>query len=160
GEDEESGLSYMVLPYLSGGTLATRLAQGALPFEEIERYAKQIAEALDYAHGQGVVHRDIKPGNVLLNAQGEVALADFGIAKIFDAAGTTLLTITNSGQVMGTAEYMSPEQAQGEDVTPATDIYGLGMVLYHLVTGKVPFEGKSLTQVLLQIATTPPMPPR
>jgi serine/threonine-protein kinase len=160
GEDEASGLSYMVLPYLSGGTLATRLAQGALPFEEIERDATQIAEALDYAHGQGVVHRDIKPGNVLLDEKGAISLADFGIAKIFDAAGTTLLTITNTGQVMGTADYMSPEQAQGEDVTAATDIYGLGMVLYHLVTGKVPFEGKSLTQILLQIATTPPIPPR
>jgi serine/threonine protein kinase len=160
GEDEASGLSYMVLPYMSGGTLASRLQEGAQPLDDVARYTTEIGEALDYAHSQGIVHRDVKPGNVLLDANGQIYLADFGIAKIFDTAGTTLLTITSTGQVMGTADYMSPEQAQGEDVTGATDVYSLGMVLYHLVTGKVPFEGKSLTQILLQIATTPPIPPR
>src|SRR5262249_38746186 len=146
GEDAETGLPYLALPYLAGGTLAARVRQGPLPLEEVGRYATQLAAVLDYAHGQGVVHRDVKPANVLLDDQEQPFLADFGIAKIFDAAGTTLLTLTSTGQVMGTADYMSPEQARGEEVGPATDVYSLGMVLYHLVTGRVPFEGKSLTQ--------------
>jgi streptogramin lyase len=160
GEDEALGLPYMVLPYMQGGTLATRVAAGPLPLAEVARYGEQLAAALDYAHGQGIVHRDVKPANVLLDAAGQPFLADFGIAKIFDPAGTTLVTITGTGQVMGTADYMSPEQAKGEDVGPEADVYSLGMVLYHLVTGRVPFEGKSLTHVLLQIAQEPPTPPR
>jgi serine/threonine protein kinase len=160
GEDEQSGLAYMVLPLMAGGTLTSRLSQGGVSLEDAARYASQIADALDYAHDKGIVHRDLKPGNVLLDEQGEVFLADFGIAKIFDTAGTTVMTLTSTGQIMGTADYMSPEQAQGQDVTAASDIYSFGMVLYHLTTGQVAFEGKSLTQVLLQIATTPPIPPR
>jgi serine/threonine protein kinase len=160
GEDAETGLSYMVLPYMSGGTLAGRVAQGALPLPDVARYASQVADALDYAHGRGIVHRDIKPGNILLNEADDVFLADFGIAKIFDTAGTTLMTLTNTGQVMGTIDYMSPEQAEGEEVGPASDIYSLGMVLYHLVTGTVPFGAKSVPQLMRQITDVPPTPPR
>jgi serine/threonine-protein kinase len=160
GEDEAFGLPYLVLPYVRGGTLASQVASGPLPLAETAQYGEQLAEALGYAHTQGIVHRDVKPANVLVDDAGQLLLADFGIAKIFDPAGTTLVTLTGTGQVMGTADYMAPEQAKGEEVGPAADVYSLAMVLYHLVTGRVPFEGKSLTQVLLQIAQEPPTPPR
>lgn len=157
GEDEATGLPYMVLPYLDGGTLATRLAAGALALTEASQYFAQLADALDYAHGQMVVHRDIKPANILLDRQGQVYLADFGLVKLFDGTRTTL---TTTGQVMGTPEYMAPEQARGDQVGPAADIYSAGIVLYQMVTGRLPFQAKSLTDMLLQIVQSAPPPPR
>lgn len=157
GEDEATGLPYMLLPYIDGGTLATRIAQGPLSLAEASRYLAQVADALDYAHAHSIVHRDIKPANILLDQQGYIYLADFGLVKLFDGTRTTL---TTAGQVMGTPEYMSPEQARGEQVGPAADTYSLGVVLYQMVTGRLPFQAKSLTDMLLQIVQSAPPPPR
>jgi serine/threonine protein kinase len=158
GEDAALGLPYLVLPYLRGGTLEARLAGGPLPLAEAVRYGEQIATALDYAHSKGIVYRDLNPANVLLDERGEAYLADFGIARIFDPANTTL-TATGPVMGMGTPDYVSPEQARGERAGPEADVYALGMVLYQLTTGRVPFEGKSLAHVLMQIITEPPTPP-
>lgn len=157
GEDAESGLAFMVMPYVRGGTLASRIAQGAIPLEEAASYISQLADALDYAHLQGIVHRDLKPANVLLDESGLVFLADFGIAKLFDTGTTTL---TDTGRAIGTPEYMAPEQAQGEAVSDATDVYGLGMIAYHLVTGNLPFPHATVGRMLVQIITLPPKPPQ
>jgi serine/threonine protein kinase len=153
GEDPASGLSFMVLPYITGGTLADRLERdGPLPLPDLVRYSDQIAQALDYAHQQGLVHRDIKPANVLLNDQGEAVLADFGIVKIFD---TTRTTLTTTGQIIGTPEFMSPEQARGEEVGPGADVYSMGAMLFQLATGQVPFRGNTFVDLVLQIVQSP-----
>jgi serine/threonine protein kinase/ABC-type branched-subunit amino acid transport system substrate-binding protein len=162
GEQEVSDLpfqvlSFMIMPYLAGGTLATRLGQGALSLSQASAYFDQLASALDFAHARQIVHRDIKPANILLDDAGQLYLADFGLVKLFDAKGTTL---TTTGQVMGTPEYMSPEQARGEQVGPAADIYSAGVVLYQMVTGHVPFQGKSLVDMLIQIVQASPPTPR
>ncbi|HEY7350482.1 MAG TPA: serine/threonine-protein kinase [Ktedonobacterales bacterium] len=156
---EEAGFFYMVLPYLAGGTLATRLTaqRGPLPLNEVARYLSEVSSALDYAHGLGVVHRDIKPGNILLDAQGQPYLADFSIARLLGQSRTNL---TQPGQVLGTLEYLSPEQAGGEEATSASDIYSLGVVVYELVTGRVPFQRKSFDELFKKHAQEPPPPPR
>jgi len=156
GEVPEIGLAYMILPYMTGGTLANRLRAGPLPLNDVARYLSQLAGALDYAHQRGIVHRDIKPANVLLDAHGDAYLADFGIAKLFDFVGTTL---TTTGQIIGTPEYMAPEQASSGKISPATDVYGLGILAYHLLTGKLPFQGETFIQVAMQIMETPPPSP-
>src|SRR5579884_4114840 len=140
-EDEANGLVYMVMDYLPGGTLADRLNQGPLPLPQVCDYVTQLADALDYAHGLHVVHRDLKPANVLLDEQGQVYLADFGIAKLLDVNATT---ITNVNQAIGTPGYMAPEQITNEPVSPATDVYGLGVLTYQMVTGRIPFDSPSL----------------
>jgi ABC-type amino acid transport substrate-binding protein len=116
-----------------------------------------VAEALDYANGQGLVHRDIKPSNVLLDAQGQAVLADFGVAKLVDAL-TTQLTMTS--QMVGTPEYMAPEQLRNQPVTAATDVFGLGALAYHLLTGQAPFAGTSLPEVIQRVMFDTPTPLR
>lgn len=124
---EERGLLYLVLPYIAGKTLAERIKMGQLPLEEIIRIGGQIAEALAYAHSRGVIHRDIKPTNILFDSQENVYLADFGIAKLFDFNGTILV---------GTPGYMAPEQALGQSATAQSDQYSLGVLYYEMVTGR------------------------
>jgi outer membrane protein assembly factor BamB len=158
GEDTATGLSFMVMPYMPNGTLADQVAlRGPLPLAECTRLIAQLASALDYAHSLGVVHRDIKPANVLLDADGNAVLADFGIVKLFDAPRTTL---TTTGQVIGTPEFMAPEQARGEAIGPAADIYSLGALLYYLVTGHPPFQGSSVVEVLLRLVQGVPVSPQ
>ncbi len=156
-EDEANGLVYMVMDYLPGGTLADRLNQGPLPLPQVCDYVTQLADALDYAHGLHVVHRDLKPANVLLDEQGQVYLADFGIAKLLDVNATT---ITNVNQAIGTPGYMAPEQITNEPVSPATDVYGLGVLTYQMVTGRIPFDSPSLLSLMRQITMEDPPPPR
>jgi serine/threonine protein kinase len=152
---EEDGLLYMVLPYLPGGTLADRVSSGGLPLPDVERWLTQIAAALDYAHGEGIIHRDLKPANVLLDGDGNASLADFSIARL--AQGTQL---TTSKAVMGTYDYMAPEQASTGKVEPAADIYSLGCLVYQLIAGRVPFTATEVAQVILKHVTEPPPAPR
>jgi len=164
GETED--LVYMVMPLIDGGTLASRLAlqDGPVPFPEIVRYLSQLASALDFAHQHGIVHRDIKPSNVLLDKQGNVYLADFGIARLFDPTladlqtGPTSLTIL--GEIFGTPAYIAPERFVGEQAGPPADIYSLGIVLYLLVTGQVPFEAETPLVLGMKHVNEAPRSPR
>jgi eukaryotic-like serine/threonine-protein kinase len=132
---------FIVMEYLSGGTLDDRIAQeGPQPPELALRWLGQAAEALDNAHRHGIVHRDVKPGNLLLDREGNVHVADFGVAS---AAGMDSLTAT--GTILGTAGYLSPEQAQGQRATSSSDLYGLGIVAFELLTGDRPFRRESMT---------------
>ena len=152
---EADGYTYLVMPLLDGGTLAERLGGEPLPLPEVLRIVGQIAEAIHYAHGKGVVHRDIKPRNILLDESGNCLVSDFGIARMNDA--TSHLTIT--GTQIGTPAYMSPEQAEGEPGGTASDIYSLGIVLYELLTGRVPFTGNTPVAVAVKHLTASVPPP-
>jgi eukaryotic-like serine/threonine-protein kinase len=136
---EADGRPYIVLEYLPGGTLEARLAPGQpLPDEDAERIAAEVAAGLAHAHANGLVHRDLKPGNVLFDEEGAAKITDFGIARIVDAS-----TLTEAGTLLGTAAYMSPEQARGERATPASDVYSFGVILFQMLTGRLPFEARS-----------------
>ena len=132
------GRPYMVLEYLPGGTLEDRLRGGKpLPDDETRAIAVGLAAGLAHAHERGLVHRDLKPSNVLFDAEGRPKIADFGIARMGDAG-----TLTEAGTVMGTAAYISPEQAAGEPATPASDVYSLGVILFRMLTGRLPFTAQ------------------
>jgi eukaryotic-like serine/threonine-protein kinase len=148
GEAEEQ--PYIVMEYLEGGSLEDRLNRGQPATGDVLRWLDQAAVALDAGHAAGVVHRDVKPGNLLLNGRGDVYVADFGVAS---AAGLDSLTIT--GTVLGTAGYLSPEQAQGQRATPASDRYALGVVAYELLTGRRPFESENPTAEATAHVTAP-----
>ncbi|HYT27493.1 MAG TPA: FHA domain-containing serine/threonine-protein kinase [Ktedonobacteraceae bacterium] len=139
---EANGAPYLVMPYVGGGTLGDRMKQGPLTLDEIGVYLDQIGSALDYAHEQGIIHRDVKPNNLLIRSNGQLALMDFGLAKVLENAAV----VTETG-VFGTIAYMSPEQFQGL-VGPLSDIYMLGIILYQMLAGKLPYEGNT-SQVLL-----------
>jgi hypothetical protein len=141
--DECDGRPMIVMEYLSGGTVAERAREGRVDREEALVWLEQTAAALDDAHQAGIVHRDVKPANLLLDERDEVHVGDFGIARIVDES-TAGMTV--AGTVLGTAGYLSPEQARGEPATHASDIYGLGVVAYELLTGGRPFEGGSSTE--------------
>jgi tRNA A-37 threonylcarbamoyl transferase component Bud32 len=149
------GLPYLVMELLEGDTLADRLAGGPLPPAEAARIGAAVADALDAAHSRGIIHRDIKPGNVLLTPAGEVKVMDFGIAAAADETHST----TGSG-LYGTAAYLSPERAAGQAATPAADLYSLGAVLYELLTGRPPFLGDSPVLVVRAHLHEPPRPVR
>ncbi len=164
------GRPYVVMPYIAGPTLARRLlaVRGPLALDETISYVTQVASALDYAHAHGVIHRDVKPSNLLLNSDfSSIYLTDFGIASLQDG-GERLLgpvgdptTLTIAGTTIGTPSYMAPEQIKGEAVGPATDIYALGVVAYQLVTGETPFQGKTPLQVAARhVSEAPPAPRR
>lgn len=159
--DVADGQPFMVMEYLDGGTLKEHLARHRegdhkMPLGEVGRLLERLADALDQAHAQGAVHRDIKPTNIIFTARGEPVLTDFGIAKILSDAAQ----LSASGSIVGTPAYMSPEQAAGGAVDARSDLYSLGVVLYEMVTGRVPFEGDSPTAVMLQHLSESPPPPR
>ncbi|HEV2140967.1 MAG TPA: HD domain-containing phosphohydrolase [Candidatus Dormibacteraeota bacterium] len=141
---QEMGVTYLVLELVQGGTLAERLGR-PLELEEVIRILRPIASALDYAHSKGVLHRDIKPSNILIHRDGTPVLADFGLARMADSGRR----LTASGLVLGTPEYMSPEQSTGEMAGPASDRYSLAVVAYEMLTGRVPFEAETPMGVLL-----------
>ena len=151
------GRWYLAMELVEGGSLDRRLDElGPLPPLEAIAMGVEMASALTCAHEAGILHRDLKPHNVLVDPQGHARLSDFGLAKVLDAEA-----LTRPGDLIGTPVYMAPEQALAESAADArTDIYGLGATLYHLVTGRRPFEGKGITQVLLKIVKEPPRPPR
>jgi serine/threonine-protein kinase len=141
---EQDGLAYLVMPYLTGGSLRDILARrGRLPLSEVLTYIEQAASALDYAHKHGVIHRDLKPANFLLHADGRLVLADFGIARILDNDVNAFQTLTATGSMVGTPEYMAPEMARGEAIDYRADIYELGIVLFQLLSGHAPFTGNT-----------------
>ncbi len=154
GQTEE-GDRYIVMEYVPGGTLRDPIREkGALPPGEAISVALQVARALAAAHAKEVIHRDIKPQNVLLTSSGEAKVADFGIAR---AAGSATLTGTGLGP--GTARYVSPEQAKGEPVTPRSDLYSLGVVLYEMLTARVPFDAETPIGVAMKHINEVPRPP-
>jgi serine/threonine protein kinase len=139
---EADGAPYLVMPYISGGTLGARMNQGPLTLDEIGVYLDQIGSALDYAHEQGIIHRDVKPSNLLIRSDGRLVLMDFGLAKVLEQSAVAADT-----GIFGTVAYMAPEQFQGT-VSPLSDIYMLGVILYQMLAGKLPFEGNT-SQILL-----------
>ena len=162
------GLDYLVMEYLEGENLASRIAKGPLPIEEALRYAIQIADALDQAHRHGVVHRDLKPGNIMLTKSG-AKLLDFGLAKVFEPRGgppstltalpTATTPLTGQGLIVGTLQYMAPEQLEGGEADARTDIFAFGLVLYEMIAGKRVFEARSQAAVISSIMTSsaPPL---
>jgi len=154
---EEQGTLYLAFEYVEGQSLADRLRTGApLTVAEALRIARETAEGLDYAHRRGIVHRDIKPANLLLTADGQLKISDFGIAKMVGQA--TELTVT--GSVVGSPQYLSPEQVRGEELDGRSDLFSLGIVLYEMVGGRRPFEGETFTTLLYKILHEQPEPIR
>jgi len=161
----QDGVDYLVMECVEGETLAKRLEKGPLPLEQVLKYGAQIADALDKAHRSGVVHRDLKPGNIMLTASG-AKLLDFGLAKPAAplVTGATLTAaiqqspVTEQGAIVGTFQYMSPEQVEGKELDGRSDIFSLGAVLYEMVTGKRAFEGKSHLSVASAILEKEPAP--
>ncbi len=149
---------FLVMELVEGPSLATTLTRsGALPAERVARIAAQAAAGLAAAHRQGIVHRDIKPGNLLLDADGTLKIGDFGIARFMDDPGAAL---TATGQIVGTSLYLAPERALGKSAGPASDVYALGCVLYQLLTGRPPFQADTAVAILHQHLDAVPVPPR
>jgi eukaryotic-like serine/threonine-protein kinase len=145
---EEDGVLFLAFEFVEGCDLASRLETGEPPtLREVLRITRQVAEALDYAHRQGIVHRDIKPSNILIDTGGHVKVADFGIAKV--AGQNTELTV--AGSVMGSPQYLSPEQIRGDELDGRSDVFSLGVVLYELLSGRRPFDGETITPLVYQI---------
>jgi len=147
---EQDGLAYLVMPYLPGGSLRELLAKhGPFTLQEAAIYIEQAAAALDYAHARGIVHRDLKPGNFLLPADGRLVLADFGLACVVeDSLNIAEVAITKAGTLIGTPEYLAPEMALGQEVDHRTDIYELGILLFQMLSGDVPFKGGTFFTVM------------
>src|SRR5438093_1931903 len=152
---EFQGTPYMIVEYVPGGSLADRMSEGHLDQPTALRYLRGIAAGLDYAHGHGVVHRDVKPANVLLTADDSPVLADFGLAKLMQ--GSSLKSMT--GVTTGTPAYMAPEQVTGGQVGPASDRYSLATIAYEMLTGVIPFDGEALMELLYAQVHRYPSPP-
>lgn len=151
----EDGINYIVMEYVKGKTLKDLIReQGKIPYKKAVEYGIQITKALDCAHRNNIVHRDVKPQNILVTEDDIIKVADFGIAKLTDSS-----TITNTNKILGSAHYFSPEQAKGNYVDYRTDIYSLGIVLYEMVTGKLPFDADSPVSVALKHIQEQPVPP-
>jgi beta-lactam-binding protein with PASTA domain/predicted Ser/Thr protein kinase len=156
---QEAGTYFIVMEYVDGRSLATILGtEGPLHPQRAAEVTSDIAAALGFAHRNGVIHRDVKPGNVLISPQGQVKVADFGIARAMGAG--TEENLTQAGSVMGTATYFSPEQAQGKPLDPRSDLYSLGVVLYEALTGRPPFSGDSPVAIAYKHVQEQPTPPR
>ena len=161
----QDGTDFLVMEYLEGETLAERLKKGPLPLDQVLQYAIEIADALDKAHRRGITHRDLKPGNIMLTKSG-TKLLDFGLAKLRHDAGPTPLSqlptakeaITAQGMILGTLQYMAPEQLEGKEADARTDIFAFGVVVYEMATGKKAFEGKSQASLIAKILETDPAP--
>jgi len=151
--EEAEEHKFIALEYIEGGTLKQKVKHKQLPLREVLDYAIQIAEGLAYAHKKEIVHRDIKTDNMMMTGEGEIKITDFGLAKL---KGTT--KVTRAGSTVGTAAYMSPEQAQGEEADHRSDIFSFGVVLYELTTGELPFRGEHEAALLYEVVNTPAKP--
>ena len=162
----EADSHFIATEFIDGVSLRERMVKGDLTIEQVLDFGGQIASALAAAHAAGIVHRDIKPENVMVRRDGYVKVLDFGLAKLTEAqvrhsdpeAATLQVVITDPGKVMGTAHYMSPEQARGLEVDARTDVWSLGVILYELAAGRVPFEGKTGSDILVSILSNEPVP--
>jgi serine/threonine protein kinase len=162
---QQDGIDYLVMEYLEGETLAQRLQKGPLPLEQVLQFAIEIADALDKAHRKGITHRDLKPGNVMLTKSG-TKLLDFGLAKLKQEVApanvplselpTANDPLTAEGSIVGTMQYMAPEQLEGKEVDARTDIFAFGAVTYEMATGKKCFEGKSQASLIAAILEREP----
>jgi eukaryotic-like serine/threonine-protein kinase len=151
----------LVMELVDGKTLADRIASGPIPLEEALVLAKQIADALESAHERGIIHRDLKPANIKLTSHGAVKVLDFGLAKVLEPVGgrdagamnspTVATPATQSGVILGTAAYMSPEQARGQPVDKRSDIWSFGVVLYEMITGRRPFDGETISDTIAAV---------
>src|SRR5258708_3923842 len=169
---EADGRVFLAMELIEGDTLRERLARGAMPVGEAMRVARAIARGLARAHGKGVVHRDLKPDNVMLDQDGEPKILDFGLAKLREAAteagsgksalerAETASQITEEGRIVGTPQYMSPEQARGATVDARSDVFAFGVVFYEMLTGTRPFGGESSFEVLVAVTRDTPAPLR
>src|SRR5262249_2254 len=161
----QDNTDFLVMEYLEGETLAQRIARSPLPLDEVLQVAIAIADALDKAHGQGVTHRDLKPGNVMLTEAG-AKLLDFGLAKLkqvpqpshSSSARPPNTDTTLPGTIMGTMQYMAPEQLEGKEADARTDLFAFGAILYEMVTGKKAFEGRSQALLIAAIVSADPEP--
>ncbi len=153
---QADGFTFLVMPYIEGGTLINALNKDPLPLPDIERIISQVGDALDYAHTQGIIHRDVKPSNVLVDQRGNCMLMDFGIAKIVESSNN----LTQTGGILGTPAYMAPEQGRGGATDSRIDIYALGVILYEMATGRVPFKAETPIAVLVKHINDPLPPPR
>ncbi len=153
---ESEGYTYIAMPFIKGGTLSNLLKEGELlPLEQVEKFLSQVGQALDYAHARDLIHRDIKPSNILIDESGNCLLTDFGVARM--TVGGDKLTTT--GNIIGTPAYMSPEQGQGLQLDSRSDIYSLGIILYEMLTGRVPFRAETPIAVVVKHMHSPlPMP--
>jgi serine/threonine-protein kinase len=155
--EEEDHSGHLVLEYVPGDTLARRIARKPLKLEEALSIAQQVAEAVSAAHNKGVIHRDLKPGNIKITPEGRVKVLDFGLAKASATEGRSgETTVTQPGRVMGTPAYMSPEQARGKSTDHRTDIWSFGCIMYEMLTGNVPFEGETATDTVARILEREP----
>jgi tetratricopeptide (TPR) repeat protein len=163
---EHQGAAFIVMEYVAGELLSARLSKGAVDSPAALDIAVQVADALDEAHGRGIVHRDIKSANLMLDERGRVKVLDFGLARFLESrdaskTGTTMARMTMPGVVLGTVSYMSPEQALGRPVDHRTDLFSLGVVLYEMLTGRLPFQGTSVTEIVDRVLHfDPPAPSR
>jgi serine/threonine protein kinase len=161
---EETGIHFIALEFVDGMNLATKIADGALPIPEVIHFAMEIARALKHAHSRRILHRDIKPSNLMLTPDNGLKVLDFGLAKVKQAEeesrdqSFSTDTLTQPGVVMGTIGYMSPEQLLGKDLDQRTDIFSLGVVTYNMVTGNLPFAGKTLSDQMDRILNSQPEP--
>jgi serine/threonine protein kinase/tetratricopeptide (TPR) repeat protein len=152
-DETEDGRTFIVMAYYEGESLREKIKRGPLPLQEAMDIGIQVAKGLDQAHRKGIIHRDIKPANIIVTADGVAKIVDFGLAKLSDR-----LALTQAGTVMGTAAYMSPEQARGEEVDWRTDVWALGVVLYEMLTGELPFRSANEQSMIYAILNTNPRP--
>ena len=151
---EHKGQPYLVMKFIEGETLKARLARGPLSVLETKDIVHAVGSALNYAHDRGVLHRDVKPSNILLSEKGQIYLADFGLARLMGQPG-----ITRTGIFLGTPDYASPEQAEREELDERSDIYSLGLVIYEMSTGQRPFTAKTSSEILRMHRTARPPSP-
>ncbi|HEY2796861.1 MAG TPA: serine/threonine-protein kinase, partial [Thermoanaerobaculia bacterium] len=161
GLEDAGAAEALVLELVDGDTLAERIARGPVPIAEAISLARQIAEGLEYAHERGIVHRDLKPANVKITSDGKVKILDFGLAKALETGGSASPDVTSSptltgvgtqaGLIIGTAAYMSPEQARGKPVDKRADVWAFGCVLYEMLSGRKAFDGENVTDTLASL---------